>query len=99
MTKLKKIFAITAIVFFGAATASLQFTDEPKYEVHVESYKVRTGETFWEIAEHYRNLDDRDLYIFTYMDELRELNPYIVERKNQLNVGDVIEVKYFKIKE
>lgn len=99
MTKLKKIFAITAIVFFGAATASINFSDEPKYEVHVESYKVRTGETFWEIAEHYRNLDDRDLYIFDYQDELRRLNPQLVENKNQLMPNDVITVKYLKVKE
>jgi len=99
MTKLKKFFAIAALVFFGAATASVQFSDEPKYEVHVESYKVRTGETFWEIAEHYRNLDDRDLYIFTYMDELRELNPFLVERKNQLQPNDLIEVRYLKRKQ
>jgi len=99
MTKLKKFFAIAALVFFGAATASVQFAETPKYEVHVESYKVRLGETFWEIAEHYRNLDDRDLYIFTYMDELRELNPYIVERKNQLQPNDLIEVRYLKRKQ
>ena len=99
MTKLKKFFAVATLIFFGVATASVQFSDEPKYEVHVESYKVRLGETFWEIAEHYRNLDDRDLYIFTYMDELRELNPYIVERKNQLQPNDLIEVRYLKRKQ
>ncbi|MBQ9486628.1 MAG: LysM peptidoglycan-binding domain-containing protein [Selenomonadaceae bacterium] len=98
--KLKKFFAIAALVFFGAATASVQFTtDEPKYEVHVERYKVRSGDTFWDVSRYYRDLDDRNLYIFDYQDELRRLNPQLVENKNQLNVGDVIEVKYLKIKE
>ena len=99
MTKLKKFFAVATLIFFGAATASINFSDEPKYEVHVERYKVRAGDTLWDVSRYYRDLDDRNLYIFDYQDELRRLNPKLVENKNQLNVGDVIEVKYLKIKE
>ncbi len=99
MTKLKKFFTVAALVFFGAATASVQFSDEPKYEVHVERYKVRAGDTLWDVSRYYRDLDDRNLYIFDYQDELRRLNPKLVENKNQLMPNDVITVKYLKVKE
>lgn len=99
MTKLKKFFVVATLMFFGAATVSVQFAETPKYEVHVESIKTVNGDTLWEIAEHYRALDDRNLYIFEYIDELRELNPALVENKNQLMPNDVITVKYLKVKE
>lgn len=98
MTKLKKFFAVATLIFFGAATASVQFSDEPKYEVHVERYKVRAGDTLWDVSRYYRDLDDRNLYIFEYIDELRELNPALVENKNQVDIGDEIEVRYLKIR-
>jgi len=102
MTKFKKFFAVATLIFFGAATASVQFSDESnqsKYTVHIEKYKVRAGDTLWDISRYYRDLDDRNLYIFDYQDELRRLNPALVENKNQLMPNDVITVKYLKIKE
>lgn len=99
MTKLKKFFAVATLIFFGAATASVQFAETPKYEVHVERYKVRAGDTLWDVSRYYRDLDDRNLYIFDYQDELRRLNPKLVENKNQLMPNDVITVKYLKVKE
>lgn len=98
MTKLKKFFTVATLVFFGAATTSINFSDEPKYEVHVESYKVRSGDTFWDVSRYYRDLDDRNLYIFDYQDELRRLNPKLVENKNQLMPNDEIQVMYYKFK-
>lgn len=96
--KLKKLFATAAILIFGAATLSINYTDESKMEVHVEKYKVRAGDTFWDVSRYYRDKDARNLYIFEYQDELRELNPELVEKKNQLSVGDEITVRYMSLK-
>ena len=95
--KLKKALAVLAIVAFGVATSSINFT-EPPMEVHVESYSVREGDTFWDISRYYRDKDARNLYIFEYQDELRELNPFLVESKNQLQVGDKLNVVYYVAK-
>ena len=97
--KLKKLLATAAILIFGAATLSVNFTDESKMEMHVEKYKVRAGDTFWDVSRYYRDKDARNLYIFEYQDEIRELNPQLVEKKNQLTVGDEITVRYMSLKE
>ena len=97
--KLKKALAALALVVFGAATLSINFTDTSKYEIHVEKYKVRAGDTFWDVSRYYRDLDARNLYIFEYQDELRELNAWLIDRHNQLQIGDEITVQYMRFKE
>ena len=93
--KLKKALAALALVAFGAVASSINFT-EPSAEIHVESYKVRAGDTLWDVARYYRDLDDRNLYIFEYIDELRENNSWLIERHNQLQPNDLINVIYYK---
>ncbi len=95
--KLKKALAALALIVFGAATTSINFNDE-KGEIHVENYKVRSGDTLWDVARYYRDLDDRNLYIFEYIDELRENNTWLIERHNQLQPNDLINVIYYKKK-
>lgn len=95
-TKLKKAMSVCALLFFGALSFSAFYPDENKNVVHVETYKVRKGDTFWQISEYYRNLDDRNLYIFEYQDELRELNPQLKDNHCQLKPNDLLTVKYIK---
>ena len=91
--KLKKAMMICAVILFGAVNlSSFNFGNEGV--LHVETYRVRAGDTFWTIAEYYRELDDRNLYIFEYMDEMRALNPQLKECRYQLQPNDVIKVKY-----
>ena len=92
-SKLKKALAVCAVLLFGTAALSIDFTDD-KNIIHVESYKVRAGDTFWNVTEYYRELDARNLYIFEYQDEVRELNPHLKERHYQLQPNDVITVQY-----
>ena len=92
-SKLKKALAVCAVLLFGTAALSIDLT-EGKNIVHVENYKVRTGDTFWNVTEYYRELDARNLYIFEYQDEVRELNPHLKERHYQLQPNDVITVQY-----
>ena len=92
--KFKKLLTVGAILLFGTAALSVDFTDD-KNIIHVENYKVRNGDTFWNVTEYYRELDDRNLYIFEYQDEVRELNPHLKERHYQLQPDDVITVQYY----
>ena len=93
--KLKKALATFTLVAFGAVASSINF-NEPSAEIHVENYKVRAGDTLWDVARYYRDLDDRNLYIFEYMDELRENNAWLVDRHNQLQPNDLIQVQWFQ---
>ena len=95
--KFKKLLTVGAILLFGTAALSVDFTDD-KNIIHVENYKVRNGDTFWNVTEYYRELDDRNLYIFEYQDEVRELNPHLKERHYQLQPDDVITVQYVQKK-
>ena len=94
-SKLKKAFAIAGILLFGFFHIS-EFTPDDKNIIHVENYKVRSGDTFWTITEHYRNLDARDLYIMEYQDEVRALNPHLRDNHFQLEPNDLIIVKYIQ---
>lgn len=107
-TKLKKALVICAVMMFGFQSLSQGFGDwnfgfqfpngfGEKRVVNYETYRVRAGDTFWDISEHYRNLDDRNLYIFEYQDELRELNPFLKDRHNQLQPNDIITVRYYTV--
>lgn len=103
--KLKKALVICAALMFGAVSASVfqspygigNWNFGEKRVVNYETYRVRAGDTFWDISEYYCNLDARNLYIFEYQDELRELNPWLKDRHNQLQPNDVITVKYFSV--
>ena len=93
--KLKKALAVAAILLFGAI--NLSTVNQQRDEIiHVENYKVRAGDTFWDITQYYRDLDARNLYIFEYQDEIRELNPHLKDKKFQLQPNDVITVHYVK---
>ena len=90
--KLKKALAVAAVLLFGAINLSPNPTDDDV--IHVVTYKVRNGDTFWNVTEYYRDLDQRNLYIFEYQDEVRELNPHLKERNYQLQPNDLITIKY-----
>lgn len=92
-SKLKKALAVGVILLGGIFSLSIHNPDE-KNIIHVENYKVRNGDTFWNVTEYYRELDARNLYIFEYQDEVRELNPHLRDRHYQLQPNDVITVQY-----
>ena len=94
--KLKKALTICAILLFGAVSLSVSFNDDDKNFVHVETYQVKAGDTFWDVAHYYHKLDNRNLYIFEYMDELRDLNPQLKDNHCQLQPNDLIQIKYVR---
>lgn len=93
--KLKKAIAICAILLFGAVNLS-NFNQQRDEIIHVENYKVRAGDTFWNISERFYQLDDRNIYILEYQDELRALNPHLKDNHFQLQPNDFITVRYVK---
>lgn len=98
-----KIFKIACVVFLGAFSlgflsgALTEFCLSKNYKIVTEVYTVQKGDTLTDICLKYRKLDQRDPYIFEYMDEIRALNPKLVEEKNQLFPGDELKIQY-KIK-
>ncbi|MBQ7197778.1 MAG: hypothetical protein IJS29_00795 [Selenomonadaceae bacterium] len=93
-SKLKKALAVAAILLFGAV--NLSNFNQRQDVIHVETYRVKAGDTFWNVTEYYRDLDARNLYIFDYQDEVRELNPHLTEKNCQLQPNDLITVHYVK---
>ncbi len=93
--KLKKALAVAAILLFGAVNLS-NFNQQRDEIIHVENYKVRAGDTFWNISERFYQLDDRNIYILEYQDELRTLNPHLKDNHFQLQPNDFITVRYVK---
>ena len=92
--KLKRALVAGAILLFGAINLSANNFNNDQNNLHVETYRVRAGDTFWDVSRYYRDKDARNLYIFDYQDEMRELNPYLKENHCQLKPDDLITVKY-----
>lgn len=95
-----KILKIAAIVFLGGFSlgflsgAITEFSLSKNYRVVSEVYTVKQDDTFMDICLEYRKRDDRDPYIFEYMDEIKKLNPLVEQNHSQLNIGDEIKIQY-----
>lgn len=95
-----KLLKVALVVFLGAFSlgfftgAITEFTLTKNYKVISEIYTVKQGDTFMDICLEYRKLDQRDPYIFEYMDEIRKLNPQLKENHNQLDIGDELKIQY-----
>lgn len=96
----EKFLKVLAVVFFGAFSLGFvsgiiaEYTLTPKNKIVSEVYTVKQGDTFMDICIEYRKRDCRDPYIFEYMDEIRALNPVLIENKNQLKAGDELQIQY-----
>ena len=90
--KLKKAFYAAALVLFGLLNVSNFGADDPN--LHVDTYKVKSGDTFWTVTQIYRDKDARNLYLLEYQDEVCRLNPYLVDNHRQLQPGDIIKLQY-----
>lgn len=95
-----KILKIAAIIFIAAFTlgflsgAITEFTLSKNYSVVSEVYTVQKGDTLMDICLYYRKQDDRDPYIFEFMDEIRKINPELVDKQNQIFPGDKLNIQY-----
>lgn len=95
-----KFLKILFIVLFAAFTlgfltgAVAEFSLSKDYKVVSEVYTVKQGDTFMDICLEYRKRDERDPYIFVFMDEIRALNPAVAKNKSQLSIGDELKIQY-----
>ena len=93
-----KILKIACVVFLGAFSlgfltgAVTEFSLTKNYRVVSEVYTVKQGDTFMDICLEYRKHDQRDPYIFEYMDEIKKLNPLV--KPGHLSVGDELQIQY-----
>ncbi len=90
---LKKFLAGTAII--GAAVICAGFYEGD--QVRVETvYTVQPNDTLWSISEEYlkRNTGGRR-YILEFKEGIKELNPWLVDTHEQLQVGDKIKISYW----
>lgn len=95
-----KLLKIAAIIFLGAFSlgfltgALTEFSLTKNYRIVNETYTVKQGDTFMDICLEYRKRDDRDPYIFEYMDEILKINPSVKENHSQIHVGEKIQIQY-----
>ena len=94
--KFLMLFAVFVIVGIGIGLG-VESSLTPKTHTVSTMYVVKEGDTLIDICWTYQNLDCRHPYIFEYMDEVKELNPFLEERKNQLQVGDKIYIQYQEV--
>ena len=93
MVKVKKILTVLLIAGSCLSFSSFNFGEQ---NICTETYKVRAGDTFWDISCRYRDMDARNLYILEYQDELRALNSWLKDTHCQLKPDDVLTVRYVK---
>ena len=72
--------------------------ERAKYEVVDMRYIVKPGDTFWDITQYYRGYDDRGIYLQQFQYEVMKDNPAIEARHCQLQPGDLIRIKYYRLK-
>lgn len=90
---LKKFLAGTAII--GDAVICAGFYDGD--QVRVETvYTVQPGDTLWSISEEYlqKNTGGRR-YILEFKEGIKELNPWLVDSKEQVHTGDKVIISYW----
>ena len=94
--KFLMLFAVFVIAGIGIGLG-VESSLTPKTHTVSTMYVVKEGDTLIDICWTYQNLDCRHPYIFEYMDEVKELNPFLEERKNQLQIGDKIYIQYQEV--
>ena len=92
-------FALLFLVFLIAGIRLGVYTErslEPKTHTASTMYVVKDGDTLIDICYTYQQLDYRHPYILEFMDEVKELNPFLAERKNNIRAGDKIKIQYLE---
>jgi hypothetical protein len=91
--RIKGFFA--SAVLIGAAVVFSGFYDGNQVQVE-EVHKVKQGETLWSISEEYlkKNTGGRR-YILEFKEGIKELNPWLVDTKEQIRPGDSIAIRYW----
>jgi nucleoid-associated protein YgaU len=92
-TVIKKSLTAAALMSVAVVCAGFYSGDQ----VQVETvHKVQAGETLWGISEDYlkKNTGGRR-YILEFKEGIKELNPWLIESKEQIQPGDSIVIRYW----
>lgn len=87
--------SLTAAALIGAAVVCAGFYSGDQVQVETV-HKVQAGETLWGISEDYlkKNTGGRR-YILEFKEGIKELNPWLIESKEQIQPGDKITIRYW----
>lgn len=93
-----KAVALAGMIAFGSVGYTYAATNEPAVVCVEETYTVKPGDTFYSICEEYfhKNTSGNNPYFLEYLDAMVELNPWVLERHYQLEVGDKLLMRYWK---
>ncbi|BEU87426.1 hypothetical protein TAMA11512_08900 [Selenomonas sp. TAMA-11512] len=94
---INKIIIVAALIGAIFILSGAAIRDDAADAVFVEeTYIVKPGDTVWSIAEEYlpKNTYSRR-YILEYVEGIKENNPWLVERKSQLQPGDELVMTYW----
>ena len=97
MTAINKFLAILGVILIALVGLGIrEVIPQKPVRVITISHEIKPGETFWEVTEYFCRLDCRQKYLPEFQDEVRAINPVLVERHGQLRPGDVITIQYFE---
>ena len=87
--------SLTAAALIGAAVICAGFYTGDQVKVEAV-HTVQPGDTLWSISEDYlqKNTGGRR-YLLEFMSGIREMNPWLVDTHDQLQVGDKITIHYW----
>ena len=87
--------SLTGAALIGAAVVFAGFYNGDQVQVETV-YKVQKGDTLWSISEDYlkRNTGGRR-YILEFKEGIKELNPWLIDTKEQIQPGDKIIIRYW----
>lgn len=90
--KLIKGMACIAVTWIGCMSLGFENDLQAVKVKHV----VQPSETLWSISEHYKDKDSgRDLYLPEFQDEIVHLNPWLIDKHRQVNIGDTLDIVYY----
>lgn len=87
---------VVAIALTGAVLLSLGADNGGEQQLIKDSYTVQKGDTLWSISETYikKNTGGRR-YILEFQEGIKELNPWLLDTKGQVQPGDVLHINYW----
>lgn len=86
---------VVAIAITGAVLLSLGAYSGDQKLVE-DSYTVQKGDTLWSISETYlkKNTGGRR-YILEFQEGIKELNPWLLDTRGQVQPGQVLRINYW----